>query len=123
VIKIQNVNKDKDLLVTAKEFIKGEKGEPGKDGYTPIKGVDYFDGEPGKDGNPGPQGEPGKDGYTPVKGVDYFDGENGADGKDGAPGKSGVHVGTEEPEDEEIVVWIDTAGESDELEAAEGGSY
>lgn len=25
-------------------------GTPGKDGYTPIKGVDYFDGEPGKDG-------------------------------------------------------------------------
>ena len=40
-------------------------GEPGKDGYTPIKGVDYFDGE---------------DGYTPVKGVDYFDGKDGEDG-------------------------------------------
>ena len=38
-------------------------GKDGKDGYTPIKGVDYFDGEDGKDG---------KDGYTPVKGVDYF---------------------------------------------------
>ena len=114
MIKIQNIDKDKDLLVTAKEFIRGEKGEPGKDGkdgkdgYTPVKGVDYFDGkdgEPGKDGNPGPQGEPGKD------------------GADGAPGKSGVHVGTEEPEDEEIVVWIDTTGESDELEAAEGSRY
>lgn len=33
-----------------------------EDGYTPIKGKDYFD---------------GKDGYTPKKGVDYFDGENG----------------------------------------------
>ena len=105
MIKIQNIKKDKDLLVTAKEFI---KGEPGKDGYTPIKGVDYFDGK---------DGEPGKDGFTPVKGVDYFD------GADGAPGKSGVHVGTEEPEDEEIVVWIDTTGESDELEAAEGSRY
>ena len=37
----------------------------GKDGYNPIKGVDYFD---------------GKDGYTPVKGVDYFDGKDGEDG-------------------------------------------
>ena len=54
---------------------KGEKGDPGKDGvngqpgqdgYTPIKGVDYFDGTPGKDGTNG------KDGYTPVKGTDYF---------------------------------------------------
>ncbi len=26
--------------------------EPGKDGYTPIKGVDYFDGEPGEDADP-----------------------------------------------------------------------
>lgn len=34
----------------------------GKDGYTPIKGVDYFD---------------GKDGKTPVKGKDYFDGKDG----------------------------------------------
>ena len=35
----------------------------GKDGYTPVKGKDYFDGENGVDG---------KDGYTPVKGVDYY---------------------------------------------------
>ena len=40
----------------------------GKDGHTPVKGVDYFDGNPGR---------------TPVKGVDYFDGTNGTNGKDG----------------------------------------
>lgn len=28
----------------------------GKDGYTPIKGVDYFDGEPGPQGDPGQAG-------------------------------------------------------------------
>lgn len=28
---------------------KGTKGDPGQDGYTPVKGVDYFDGAPGKD--------------------------------------------------------------------------
>lgn len=43
----------------------GADGKDGRDGYTPIKGIDYFDGE---------------DGYTPVKGVDYFDGNDGADG-------------------------------------------
>lgn len=32
----------------------GKRGVPGKDGYTPIKGKDYFDG------------------YTPIKGKDYF---------------------------------------------------
>lgn len=36
-----------------------------KDGYTPKKGVDYFDGNPG---------------YTPVKGKDYFDGQPGKAG-------------------------------------------
>lgn len=49
----------------------------GADGYTPIKGVDYFDGTNGQDGRDG------ADGYTPVKGVDYFDGVNGEDGEDG----------------------------------------
>ena len=50
------------------------KGDPGKDGYTPIKGKDYFDGQ---------DGAAGKDGYTPVKGVDYVDGKDGTNGKDG----------------------------------------
>lgn len=49
-------------------------GKDGKDGYTPIKGVDYFDGKDGADG---------KDGYTPVKNVDYFDGKDGTNGADG----------------------------------------
>ena len=31
----------------------------------------------------------GEDGYTPVKGIDYFDGKDGRDGKDGADGKDG----------------------------------
>lgn len=31
----------------------GEDGAPGKDGHTPVKGVDYFDGAPGKDGADG----------------------------------------------------------------------
>lgn len=70
-------------------------GTPGRDGYTPIKGVDYFD---GKDGIDGKDGADGKDGYTPIKGVDYYDGAPGKDGYtpvkgidyfDGAPGRDG----------------------------------
>lgn len=70
-----------------------ESGEfDGKDGYTPVKGIDYFDGKDGQDGytpvkgvdyfdgSPGQNGKPGQDGYTPVKGVDYFDGVPGKDG-------------------------------------------
>ncbi len=47
----------------------GEPGQPGEPGYTPVKGVDYFDGQPGQPGEPG---QPGADGKTPVKGVDYY---------------------------------------------------
>ena len=32
---------------------KGDKGDKGDDGYTPIKGVDYFDGEQGIKGDKG----------------------------------------------------------------------
>lgn len=39
------------------EKLKGEKGDAG---YTPVKGLDYFD---------------GVDGYTPIKDIDYFDGK------------------------------------------------
>ena len=49
---------------------KGDKGEKGADGYTPIKGVDYFDGVDGINGS---------DGYTPIKGVDYYTEEDKAE--------------------------------------------
>jgi len=62
----------------------GLVGPEGEDGYTPIKGVDYFDGEDGADSTvPGPKGD---DGYTPVKGVDYFDGAKGDKGDTGDTG-------------------------------------
>lgn len=82
-----------DILEQAKQSgrFKGDKGD---DGYTPVKGVDYFDGAKGADGHDGytpvkgkdyfdgAKGEKGDDGYTPVKGVDYFDGAKGEDGHD-----------------------------------------
>lgn len=58
----------------------------GADGYTPVKGKDYFDGKQGNTGEPG---------YTPVKGVDYFDGVNGKDGKDGVTPVVGIDYFTE----------------------------
>lgn len=85
----------------------------GKDGYTPQKGVDYFDGKDGQNGVDGKDGVNGKDGKTPVKGVDYFtpsevtefkkavtpvkgidyfdgqDGKQGPEGKQGPQGKPG----------------------------------
>mgnify|MGYP003288446091 CR=1 FL=1 len=94
----------------------GDTGKPGEPGYTPVKGIDYFDGKDGEQGPPGPQGEPGKDGSPGRDGID------GAPGKDGKDGESGVYVGSNEP-GAGVLVWIDTSGEGDTLEAAEGGSY
>ena len=50
----------------------GVDGKDGTDGYTPVKGVDYFDGKNGVDGKDGQDGKDGVDGHTPVKGTDYF---------------------------------------------------
>ena len=56
------------------------------DGYTPVKGVDYFDGEKGDKGDPFTYNDftpeqltalKGADGRTPEKGVDYSDGVDG----------------------------------------------
>ena len=76
-------------------FINGQDTEiqsRGEDGYTPVKGVDYFDGKDGYTPVKGVDyfdGQDGKDGYTPVKGVDYTDGKDGKDGAEGQPGKDG----------------------------------
>lgn len=53
-----------------------KKGVDYFDGYTPIKGVDYFDGEPGYSPVKGVDYNDGEPGYTPQKGIDYFDGTN-----------------------------------------------
>ena len=63
--------------------VKGVDYFDGADGYTPVKGVDYFDGKQGDPGYTPQKGVDyfdGKDGYTPQKGIDYFDGKDGADG-------------------------------------------
>lgn len=93
----------------------GETGPQGEPGYTPVKGVDYFDGAPGKDGKDGEPGQDGKDGYTPVKGVDYFDGEPGPQGE---PGKDGAdYVLTEADKQAIALLAIDL------MPAAEEGEY
>lgn len=45
---------------------KGDAGPAGADGYTPVKGVDYFDGAKGDTGDTGPQGPQGEQGPTGV---------------------------------------------------------
>lgn len=74
----------------------GPQGIQGEPGYTPIKGVDYFDGERGPQGIQGIQGIPGEPGYTPRKGIDYFDGAKGDKGDVGPQGPQG-ETGPEGP--------------------------
>ena len=51
---------------------KGEKGDQGEVGPQGVQGEKGDQGEVGPQGPEGPKGEKGEDGYTPVKGVDYF---------------------------------------------------
>lgn len=44
----------------------------------------------GDQGLPGEKGDQGEPGYTPVKGVDYFDGKDGTNGTDGRDGIDGI---------------------------------
>lgn len=50
-----------DQIPALTELVERMKGDPGKDGATPVKGIDYNDGQ---------------DGYTPIKGIDYEDGHD-----------------------------------------------
>jgi len=43
-------------MISNKKGEKGDKGNPGERGYTPIKGVDYFDGVPGPPLSQPPEG-------------------------------------------------------------------
>ena len=98
----------------------------GADGYTPVKGVDYFTpdeinamiDEIASQVQSGVDGTNGADGYTPVKGVDYFTTDeinaiidqisatvqNGADGADGYTPVKGVDYFT----DDEIASIVST---------------
>ena len=51
---------------------KGDKGDTGETGATGAKGDKGEKGDTGATGATGPQGPAGNDGYTPVKGTDYW---------------------------------------------------
>ena len=98
--------------------VQGPQGEKGNDGYTPVKGIDYFDGKDGQDG------------YTPVKGTDYFTEEDKAEIAEQAAGLveipeggggNSVHFGEEEPTDAKTGdFWYD---ESEGEENPNGGGF
>lgn len=94
------------------EKLISEKAVKGDPGYTPIKGVDYFDGKDGKTPIKGVDYRDGSNGKTPIKGVDYFDGEKGDKGD---PGKNGSPDTAEQ-----IAEKINTLDEKIKIEAIIG---
>ena len=94
-----------DILNKAKQ-----SGEfDGQDGYTPKKGIDYFDGKDGNDGVDGLTPHIGENGNwwvgttdTKVKaeGTDGVDGKDGKDGQDGYTPQKGVDYYTEADKEE-----------------------
>lgn len=50
----------------------GQNGNDGQDGTPGRDGVDGVNGQNGQDGQDGKDGQNGADGYTPVRGVDYW---------------------------------------------------
>lgn len=64
-------------------------GPSGRDGYTPQKGVDYFDGAKGDKGDKGDKGEPGAQGSKGEKGETGAKGDKGDKGNKGDKGDTG----------------------------------
>ena len=54
---------------TGEQGIQGPKGDKGETGEQGIQGIQGPKGDKGQQGEQGPKGD---DGYTPVKGIDYF---------------------------------------------------
>jgi len=118
IVNITVVKTVRSIVVNVAE-VRGPRGATGEAGYTPEKGVDYFDGATGPaghtpvkgvdyfDGDTGPAGHTpvkgidyfdgatGPAGHTPVKGVDYFDGAQGAQGPTGPAGNLSENDGLE----------------------------
>lgn len=63
-VNIKGIKGDK-----GEQGLPGKDGKPGKDGLPGAPGKDGKDGEPGPKGD---KGEPGADGYTPIRGTDYW---------------------------------------------------
>ena len=67
----------------------GKQGPKGEDGYTPIKGIDYFDGAKGDKGDRGDPGHKGDKGDTGEQGLRGLQGIQGPEGQQGIQGPEG----------------------------------
>lgn len=104
---------------------KGEKGDPGQQGIQGPMGEQGPQGEPGAKGEEGaqgpqgeagpqgPKGDPGKQGPIGPQGDPGPAGKDGEPGPKGDPGEPGVYLGATQPDDPDIMVWVDPSGNPD----------
>ena len=83
---LEGVLEDDSFNVKVQITETGPRGLPGSDGYTPIKGIDYFD---GIDGEQGPKGDTGDTGLKGDQGPKGDTGDVGPKGDKGDTGEQG----------------------------------
>lgn len=105
---------------------KGEKGDPGVDGFSPevsvaaitgghrvtivdAQGTENFNVMDGEKGDPFEYED-----FTPEQ-LAALTGPQGPTGPAGAQGDPGVYVGSTEPTDPTVRVWVDTGGDADDV--------
>ena len=106
---------DKGLANPASVNIMGPQGPAGATGATGATGPQGPQGERGETGATGPagpQGATGPQGPQGPAGADGADGAKGDKGDKGDTGDSGVYLGSTEPADESVKVWINPDGGS-----------
>lgn len=106
---------DKGLANPASVNIMGPQGPAGATGATGATGPQGPQGprgETGATGPQGPQGATGPQGPQGPAGADGAPGAKGDKGDKGDTGNSGVYLGSTEPADETVKVWINPDGES-----------
>lgn len=102
------------------EALTGPQGPQGIQGPKGEKGEQGIQGERGPQGIQGPQGPQGPKGNQGDRGLT---GPKGDKGEKGETGNSGVYVGTTEPVDEDINVWLNPDGNSINSLGAKGFYY
>lgn len=104
--------------------IQGPKGQTGQTGPAGEPGAAFtyedftqaqLEGLRGPQGQIGPKGDKGQKGDTGQQGPQGLKGDKGDKGDPGEIGESGVYIGTEEPTDENVDVWIDSDGTADDI--------
>ena len=132
--KITTITVDGTTIATINDGNDGNKGDKGDDGHTPIITASKSNGvtSVSVDGtvvatiNDGSKGDKGNDGHSPTVTATKsgttttisVDGTSVAtinDGVKGDTGESGVYIGTTQPSDSNVNVWIDPSGTGSDI--------